>query len=132
MLDRIRELMDGQVPFGWETTLATGSYAPLLAQARQKGWYIHILFLYLDSPATAIARVRERVQNGGHNIPEEDVIRRYGRGIQNLKSLYMPLAHSWVVYNNTDGMATPVAEQILGDDRIICDTDIWKQIITSI
>jgi len=55
-----------------------------------------------DPPAAKVdaGRIRIRVQNGGHDVPPEDVIRRYARSKQNFLSVYAPLADHWMLYYN--------------------------------
>src|SRR5262249_1086778 len=71
MLGRLHELAEKRENFAFETTLATRSYAPRLAELRRKGYRVHLSFIWLNSDEIAVQRVRERVQSGGHGIPEE-------------------------------------------------------------
>ena len=57
-------------------------------------------YLWLPNPAIAIARVRERVKKGGHNVPAADVRRRFGRSLQHFVRNYAPLADRWAVWDN--------------------------------
>src|ERR1700743_3459001 len=66
MLSRIRELMKDCVDFAFETTLATRSYVSLVRKAKEIGYKVTLLFIWLDSPATAMRRVADRVAKGGH------------------------------------------------------------------
>jgi predicted ABC-type ATPase len=75
ILLRIHELMKSGVDFAFETTLATRSYVSLVKAAQQLGYKVTLLFIWLDSPETAIQRVADRVAEGGHNIPENVVER---------------------------------------------------------
>src|SRR5581483_7425528 len=88
MLKRMHELAAQQANFAFETTLATRSYAPWLNRLRSEGYLVHLLFIWLHGPELAIARVRERVRDGGHDVPEEIVERRYHKGLRNLLTLY--------------------------------------------
>jgi predicted ABC-type ATPase len=69
-----------------------------------EGTGIKIIFLKLDSPEMAIARVQHRVRMGGHTIPEPVIRRRYARGWENFQNRYKALADCWQVYN---AMKTP-------------------------
>jgi predicted ABC-type ATPase len=66
-----------------ETTLSGRTMRRLLSRARNAGFEITIVFIYLDSPDTCVARVRERVRGGGHNVPENDIRRRFYRSCAN-------------------------------------------------
>ena len=82
MLNRIRQHISQETEFAFETTLSTLSYAPLLREAKKSGYEITLLFFYLNSPELAIKRVSTRVKEGGHNIPEDVIRRRYERGLR--------------------------------------------------
>ncbi|GIK19344.1 MAG: hypothetical protein DYG93_05560 [Leptolyngbya sp. PLA2] len=100
MLARMRELAGVRATFAFETTLATRSYAPWLSRMRQTGYRATLVFLSLPSADAAVERVRGRVAEGGHDVPEPVVRRRYARGLRNLWNLYLPLADDWSVYDN--------------------------------
>lgn len=77
MLTRIRTLIGEKEDFGFETTLTTLAYKEYINQAKRKGYIVKLVFLWLSSPEVAKERVRKRVTEGGHNIPEEVIDRRY-------------------------------------------------------
>jgi predicted ABC-type ATPase len=60
-----------------------------------------MFFLRLDTPETAIARVAQRVRQGGHHIPETVIRRRFAAGLENFKNLYAPAVDAWALYDNT-------------------------------
>jgi predicted ABC-type ATPase len=128
MLSRIHELMRGAADFAFETTLATRSYVPLVKVAQQVGYKVTLLFIWLDSPQTAIQRVADRVAGGGHNIPEDVIIRRYHRGIFNLINLYMPICDSWIVVNNKSVVPELIAKGTISGKNITQNHYIWDTI----
>lgn len=71
-----------------------------MLEASERGYEITIVFVFVDSVDVCVARVAERVRKGGHDIPEADIRRRYGRSIRNFWTLYRELADSWVVLCN--------------------------------
>jgi predicted ABC-type ATPase len=103
MLTRLRELAEARESFAFETTLASRTFAPWIRSLIADGYQFHLLLFWLGNPELAIARVRQRVREGGHHVPDETVIRRYYAGIGNFFELYQPLAHTWRVYNNVAG-----------------------------
>ncbi len=107
MLARLHELAAARSSFGFETTLATRSYAPWLAELRTAGYTVHVVFLWLTNADEAVARVAERVRAGGHDVPEPTVRRRYEAGLRNLFHLYLPLADTWEVIDNSMVVLTP-------------------------
>jgi predicted ABC-type ATPase len=130
MLSRIHELMRARVDFAFETTLATRSYVSLVKAAQQVGYKVTLLFIWLDSPKTAIQRVADRVSEGGHNIPEDVIVRRYHRGIFNLLNLYIPICDSWIVVNNKNVVPELIAKGTLSGESITQNRYIWGVINT--
>lgn len=129
MLRRLRELAGLRADFAFETTLASRSFVPWLAKLRASGYRIHILFLWLPSADFAVQRVADRVQMGGHNVPEEQIRRRYAAGLRNFSKLYQPLAATWRMYDNSGG-APPrlIARGRGGKVTAVDDRRTWAQI----
>ena len=128
MLRRLNELAKDRRDFAFETTLATRFYSKWLRSLQASGYNIHLVFLWLASPELAIERVAARVRDGGHNIPEETIRRRYERGLNNFFELYKPLVDSWDVLDVSDESPKEVA---LGDKiggKQIINESIWKLI----
>ena len=133
MLRRIEELLPQRADFAIETTLATRSYVQLVHQAQELGYKVHLIFFFLESDEQAIARVAQRVSNGGHGIPEEDIRRRYKRGIYNLLNLYMPICDNTRVFNNEHGDPIFVAKYSKDTDKMyIYDQEMWNILINCI
>ena len=133
MLQRIDELLPQKVDFAIETTLSTRSYVQLVRRAHALGYKVHLIFFFLENEEQAIARVAQRVSNGGHGIPEEDIRRRFTRGIYNLINLYMPICDSVLVYNNMRTPAQLVARKKTQTGAIdVIESEMWKQLIQKI
>ena len=129
MLQRIDELLPQKVDFAIETTLATRSYVHLVHRAQNLGYKVHLIYFYLENEEQAIQRVAQRVSNGGHNIPEQDIRRRFKRGIYNLLNLYMPICDSVLIYNNAHGEAILVAQSGGVDGSLqIREQEMWNQL----
>lgn len=109
MLKRIDELLGKGETFSIETTLTTKSYINLVRKAQAKGYSVKVLFFWLNSPELAMMRVAERVANGGHNIPEEIIRRRYVVGISNLFYLFAKEVDSWVIFDNSENPRKQIA-----------------------
>jgi len=99
LLARIKELVKADEDFGFETTLAGRSYHRLLRAMKEDGYRIALFFLWLPTAYLAVARVANRVQQGGHNIPEPVIRRRFTLGLHNLFNLYRPLLDTWWIYD---------------------------------
>ena len=102
MLSRIHELIKRGEDFALETTLATKSFLGMIQKARQNGYFVSLVFFWLESPDLAIYRVQQRVNEGGHNIPEEVIRRRYFRGIENLFKLFLNEVDYLVIFDNSE------------------------------
>ncbi|MBA1446014.1 MAG: zeta toxin family protein [Chromatiales bacterium] len=87
--------------FAFETTLSGRHYARLIPQWKLSGYRIKLFFLKLASPELAVARVRQRVRTGGHNVPEPVIRRRFAAGLRNLGALYKPIVDEWALYDNS-------------------------------
>ncbi|MBS1501167.1 MAG: zeta toxin family protein [Bacteroidetes bacterium] len=128
MLNRINKLIDDRVDFAFETTLSTRSYPSLIKSAKNKGYDIGLLFFWLPSSDMAKERVKLRVENGGHSIPEDVIVRRYYREISNLINIYYSLADNWFVFDNT----MPKSQLIAGRQNAIVNqvinSEIWDVI----
>jgi len=129
MLTRLRELARERRDFAFETTLASRSFAPWLRRLREDGYRVHVVYIWVPDPETSVQRVRLRVLKGGHNVPPDVVRRRYRRGLRNLRSLYMPIADHWRIYDNTmRGGARLVAYGGPAGDQGVIDEQLWKRI----
>ena len=101
MLRRIEELLNRNESFSIETTLYTKSYINLVRKAQEKGYHVHLIFFWLETPDLAVQRVAERVSKGGHNIPNDVILRRYKAGICNLFNIFMKEVDLWMIYDNS-------------------------------
>lgn len=100
MLEEIRHHLDLEESFAFETTLAGLTYARMIPLWQQAGYVVKLIFLSLPDPEMALARVAARVMQGGHNVPEAVVRRRFAAGIRNL-GRYRLLVNSWQLYDNS-------------------------------
>lgn len=92
-----------------ETTLSGRTFRHTIATAKQRGFTISIAYLFLESADTCIARVEERVRKGGHDVPDSDVRRRFGRSLTNFWTIYRQMADTWVLLYNGGGQLQDVA-----------------------
>ncbi|MDP2167276.1 MAG: zeta toxin family protein [Thermodesulfovibrionales bacterium] len=128
MLERIHYLAKKQTDFAFETTLASRTFAPWIADLCKTGYTFHLVFLWLPNEEFAVRRVAERVRMGGHNVPEETIRRRYHASIRNFFKLYSPLADTWFFYDNSGSEPRLLASGEKEQSLIVNDSDIWHNI----
>jgi predicted ABC-type ATPase len=88
-INRARENILNGVSFSIETTLSSkGVYQRLLREAKEQNYIVKLAYISTEHPSINIGRVRERVNNGGHDVPDIDVIRRYERSISNVSAFF--------------------------------------------
>lgn len=110
MLMRIKYLFDRKEDFCIESTLATRSLLRMLREAKANGYTVTLIYLWLNSPELAIARVHDRVLAGGHNTPEPIIRRRYLMGIKYFFDEYIPECDRWILADNSKTPFTVIAE----------------------
>lgn len=99
LLERIREVAHERRDFSFETTLSGRTYRKLLADMQADGYRVVLFFLWLPHVKMAISRVANRVRQGGHDVPEADIRRRFDSGLSNFFRLYRPLVNAWWLYD---------------------------------
>jgi len=100
LLTQVDEHLRRRETFALESTLSGKTYIRLFRRARLLGYQIELHYLWLSSPAQAIARVRLRVRQGGHHVPAADIRRRFKRSLVHLLDDYLPLATRWAVWDS--------------------------------
>ena len=101
MLSMIDDRLRREESFAFETTLSGRGYARMIPKWREQGYWVKLYFLRLPNPEASIVRVRQRVLEGGHNIPEDVIRRRFHSGWANFNSMYRDLVDEWAVYDNS-------------------------------
>ena len=128
MLVRIKKLISLDTNFAIETTLATKSYHSLVKTAQEKGYNIKLLYFWLQSPELALKRVAERVKNGGHNVEEHIIRRRYSSGIRNLFKLYLPVVDYFILIDNSVMPREVIAEGNMNDAVKVYNEEKFKRL----
>lgn len=129
MLKRIGELLSAGVSFSVETTLSTRSYINLIQQAQNQGYSVSLIYFWLNSPELAIERVKQRVANGGHDVPAPIIRRRYRSGLENFFRIYMPCVDYWMLADNSCTPRVIVADAFrLGDEVHIYNQELFTKI----
>jgi predicted ABC-type ATPase len=129
MLGRLRALAASRDSFAFETTLASRSFAPWLRTLRSQGFRVHLAFLSLPTADLAVARVADRVRQGGHSVPEAVIRRRFVAGLSNFFTLFEPVADSWQMFDNSEigGMRLIAARKLVAGP-VIFDEAAWQHL----
>ncbi len=119
MLRRINELLKENETFAFETTLSTKSYKNKIIEARKNGYTVTLLFFWLQNVELAKERVRIRVTEGGHNIENDIIERRYIKGINNLFNIYLPIVDGALIFDNSIGNYELLAQRTINEELTI-------------
>jgi predicted ABC-type ATPase len=112
LLGQVRETVTTQESFCFETTLSGRGLSRWIVEWRQAGYRVRLVFVALDDPDVAVRRVAGRVADGGHDVPEVVIRRRWAAGLRALFDQCLPTVDGWLVIDNSDGEGRPVAAGI--------------------
>lgn len=99
--DEIYRLIEEEKDFAVEVTLSGKGLQRIISHLKQAGYTVTIVFIFLKSPETSIARVRNRVLAGGHHVPTDDIIRRFYRSKKNFWDIYRSKVDKWFLLFNS-------------------------------
>jgi predicted ABC-type ATPase len=109
VLRRTAEYIRNAESFAIETTLAGRWTNSAIGAAIERLFFTRLFYICLDNPERSIQRVRERVAQGGHDVPDADVRRRYTRSLENASHV-LQLVHQGLVFDNSGAEPRPVFE----------------------
>lgn len=119
MLQDLKRALVRKSSIAFESTMAGRSWISTFQAAKHYGYHITICYVIIDSPELAVQRVRQRVLEGGHHIPEQTIRRRYDRSLKLFFSVYQNLADSWYFFDNSQDSASLLAMKEGGELHII-------------
>lgn len=128
MISRINDLLKEGMSFAFETTLASKSYKNKIELAKSKGYSVTLLFFWLQTIELAKNRVATRVLEGGHNIPNNVIERRYVNGIKNLFSIYLPIIDDVMIFDNSQSKSQLIASKSDNSQLLIHDVQKYNQL----
>ncbi len=128
MLEQLRALANQGVDFAFESTLAGRTYLSFLKGLKAKGYTVHIFFLWTPTVNLSLSRIKERVAQGGHHIPPQDVRRRFKKSLVNFLDGYRELADYWHMVDNSQMSPRRIASA--GGGKIeIRDQELFEHIM---
>lgn len=128
LIERMRALIGNARSFALETTCSGRSFLPYLENCRASGYTITLYHFWLSSPELSLQRVAKRVRQGGHNIPTEVILRRFRKGLWNMRHLYLPLADTAAIYDNSGTGRVLIATKENSFRLRIHDAERWARI----
>lgn len=106
---KLDDLIEGSKNFLIESTLSGKYMLRLIPRLKENGYFVKIIYIFLETPEVCIERIKERVLKGGHSVPDKDVIRRFYRSKKNFWALYKRLADKWILVYNSEEKFIEVA-----------------------
>jgi len=116
---RVSDKLSKNDSFMIETTLSGKYLKRVIEKAKNRGFYVFLIYLYLDNCAENILRVKNRVLAGGHHVPEPDIVRRYKRSKNLFLTLYKDLVDEWSLFYNGDDKFELIANSEMVIDEIV-------------
>ncbi|MEK7722484.1 MAG: Zeta toxin family protein [Elusimicrobiota bacterium] len=127
VLSRIHEFAGSGADFGFETTLSGRTHLNMFRRLKSSGYRVHIFFLWLPGVELSLLRIKDRVVDGGHNVPANDVRRRFTRSISNFFHTYRSLADTWMLFDNS-GPVPVLAAKGNDGNSLIENTELYRKI----
>jgi len=124
---RVNQRLSEKNSFILETTLSGKYLQKVIQKAKQAGFYISLIYLYLDNNSENILRVKNRVLAGGHNVPEVDIVRRYERSKYLFLYLYKDLVDEWSLFYNGDDKF-----ELIANNQMIIDETTYNNFLKDI
>jgi predicted ABC-type ATPase len=129
MLEEIRNHVRAGRSLAFETTLSGKLHARSIPLWRRQGYRVKLIYLKIASTDLAISRVKSRVLQGGHAVPEDVVVRRFAAGWRNFERVYKPLVDAWFLFDNSGDAPVVIATEgkAMKPTRVtVADPDLAK------
>lgn len=101
-IERIEDCLKKGINFTQETTLSGTRTLKTIKTAKELGYFIRLYYIGVGTAEESIKRIKNRVEKGGHSIPEEDVRRRYAKRFEDLCAV-LPYCSEVKLYDNENG-----------------------------
>lgn len=121
VLEKLDNLFENNKSFAVETTLAGSNHIKTIQRAKELKYNVALIYSFVENPEICINRIKVRVLNGGHDIPDEDVIRRFYRSKNNFWNKYKDIVDEWNLFYNGISDYVLVAKQEFDGIEILND-----------
>jgi predicted ABC-type ATPase len=127
VVNRVSNLIDGGDSFAIETTLSGKTLGAFVKKASAAGYIIEMHYIFCADVRINLSRIKQRVEQGGHHVPAEDVRRRYWRSLKNLISPYFDLCDTIILYDTTEGPLIPFGEKFDHESYTAYNADLMDR-----
>lgn len=124
---RLANFFREEKSFAVESTLSGQNIIRIIKKAKDRNYKIVIVYSFLENCISCIERVKLRVQNGGHNVPEEDIIRRYYKSVVNFWDKYRLLVDEWSLFFNGYNYEPLIVSCGNNKKYVIINTELQKK-----
>ncbi len=121
---RLSYYLQNNKSFAVESTLSGNNIIRIIKTAKEQNYKIILIYSFLQNCASCIERVKKRVKNGGHNVPEEDIIRRYYKSIVKFWDEYRFMVDEWTMFYNGYDYAPVIVSFGTKDDFSIINKEM--------
>ena len=121
---RLSQFFKDEKSFAVESTLSGNNIIRIINQAKKQNYKIIIVYSFLQNCTNCIERVKFRVQNGGHNVPEEDIIRRYYKSIVKFWDEYRLMVDEWSLFFNGYNYAPAIVACGNSENHVIINEEL--------
>lgn len=128
---RINSLIEKGETFAVETTLSALTYRNKIAFAQENGYVVSLIYFWLSSTELAKQRVKLRVEEGGHNISEHVITRRYYKGLNNFFEIFLSICDNVMLFDNSDNSPKLIMAKVKNKEAEIYNEQIYNQIRNS-
>ena len=124
---RLNEYFNKNISFAVESTLSGNNIFRIISRAKQQNYKIILIYTFLKNCSICIERVKNRGKNGGHNVPEKDIIRRYYKSLIKFWNEYKNNVDEWTLFYNGFEYAPIIVSYGIKNDYVIMNTELQEQ-----
>ncbi len=124
---RLNEYFNKNISFAVESTLSGNNIFRIISREKQQHYKIILIYTFLKNCSICIERVKNRVKNGGHNVPEKDIIRRYYKSLIKFWNEYKNNVDEWTLFYNGFEYAPIIVSYGIKNDYVIMNTELQEQ-----
>jgi len=126
LLKLVKEAVSKRESFAFESTMSGLLWKNLIQEAQNIGYEVTICYVAVSSEDISLERIRQRVKEGGHNIPQDTVKRRYKKSLSRFLNSYRHKVDHWCFFDNSGRDAMMIAA-CTKSNELIFEPEIWRE-----